>query len=70
MSSHVLAEVSRLAQRIGIIHQGSLLQELDIDELERNRRHRLLIVPATCQPPAFCAEQCRFHSGLLLEWRH
>lgn len=43
MSSHVLGEVSRLAQRIGIIHQGSLLQELDIDELERNRRHRLLI---------------------------
>jgi ABC-2 type transport system ATP-binding protein len=43
MSSHVLAEVSRLAQRIGIIHQGRLLQELDIDEIERNRRQRLLI---------------------------
>jgi len=43
MSSHVLAEVSRLAQRIGIIHQGSLIQELDTEELERNRRHRLLI---------------------------
>jgi ABC-2 type transport system ATP-binding protein len=43
MSSHVLGEVSRLAQRIGIIHQGTLLQELDINELERNRRQRLLI---------------------------
>jgi ABC-2 type transport system ATP-binding protein len=43
MSSHVLGEVSRLADRIGIIHQGSLLQELDRDELERNRRQRLLI---------------------------
>jgi len=43
MSSHILAEVSRLAQRIGIIHQGRLLQELNIDELERNRRRRLLI---------------------------
>jgi ABC-2 type transport system ATP-binding protein len=43
MSSHILAEVSRLAQRIGIIHQGRLLQEMNIDELERNRRRRLLI---------------------------
>lgn len=43
MSSHILAEVSRLAQRIGIIHQGHLLQELNIDELERNRRRRLLL---------------------------
>jgi ABC-2 type transport system ATP-binding protein len=43
MSSHILGEVSRLAHRIGIIHQGQLLQELDIDELERNRRRRLLI---------------------------
>jgi ABC-2 type transport system ATP-binding protein len=43
MSSHILAEVSRLAQRIGIIHDGRLLQELNIDELERNRRRRLLV---------------------------
>ncbi len=43
MSSHILAEVSQLAARIGIIHHGSLLQELNIDELERNRRRRLLI---------------------------
>jgi ABC-2 type transport system ATP-binding protein len=43
MSSHILAEVSKLAQRIGIIHNGRLLQELNIDELERNRQRRLLI---------------------------
>jgi ABC-2 type transport system ATP-binding protein len=43
MSSHILAEVSRLARRIGIIHEGHLLQELDVDELERNRRRRLLL---------------------------
>jgi ABC-2 type transport system ATP-binding protein len=43
MSSHILAEVSRLAGRIGIIHQGRLLQELNTDELERNRRRRLLL---------------------------
>ena len=43
MSSHILAEVARLAKRIGIIHKGRLLQELDIDELECNRRRRLLL---------------------------
>ena len=43
MSSHILAEVSRIAGRIGIIHQGRLLQELDIAELERNRKQRLLL---------------------------
>ncbi|MBK8046837.1 MAG: ABC transporter ATP-binding protein [Anaerolineales bacterium] len=43
MSSHLLAEVARLAQRIGIIHQGRLLQELDIGDLERNRRRRLVL---------------------------
>jgi len=43
MSSHILAEVSRMAQRIGIIHNGHLLQEMNIDELERNRLRRLLV---------------------------
>jgi ABC-2 type transport system ATP-binding protein len=43
MSSHILAEVSRLAKRIGIIHEGRLLQEMDVAEMERNRRRRLLV---------------------------
>jgi len=43
MSSHILGEVARLAQRIGIIHRGRLLQELDSTELEHNRRRQLLV---------------------------
>jgi ABC-2 type transport system ATP-binding protein len=43
MASHILAEVSRLAQRIGIIHKGRLLQELNTDDLEKNRKRRLLL---------------------------
>ncbi len=43
MSSHILAEVSRLAGRIGIIHNGKLLQELNTIELEKNRKRRLLL---------------------------
>lgn len=43
MSSHILGEVARLAQRIAIIHNGRLLQEINIDELRRNRKKRLLV---------------------------
>ncbi len=52
MSSHILGEVSRLAQRIGIIHEGRLVQELDVAELERNRQQRLLI--RTCDNQSAC----------------
>ena len=43
MSSHILAEVARLAARVGIIHDGRLLRELDMDQLERERRKRLVV---------------------------
>ena len=43
MSSHILGEVSKLAQRIGIIHNGCLLQEMSISELGSNRHRRLLV---------------------------
>lgn len=43
MSSHILAEVERLATRIGIIHKGRLIEELDIRELERRRARRLTV---------------------------
>jgi ABC-2 type transport system ATP-binding protein len=37
VSSHVLAEVARLATRIGIIHRGRLIEELSLAELEQRR---------------------------------
>ena len=41
MSSHILTEVDRLATRIGIIHKGRLIEELDADKLEKLRAKRL-----------------------------
>ena len=41
MSSHILTEVDRLATRIGIIHMGRLIEELDTDALEKLRSKRL-----------------------------
>lgn len=43
ISSHLLDEMSRMATRIGIIHQGRLLQEMDANELNRVRHRRLRV---------------------------
>lgn len=43
ISSHILSEVSRLTTRIGIVHQGRLLQETDVTELQHVLRKRLLV---------------------------
>ncbi len=43
MSSHILTEVDRLATRIGIIHKGRFLEELNTEKLEELRSLRLEI---------------------------
>jgi ABC-2 type transport system ATP-binding protein len=41
MSSHILAEVDRLATRLAIVHRGRLIEELDSEALEAHRDRRL-----------------------------
>jgi len=41
MSSHILTEVDRLATRIGVIHNGRLIEELGTEKLEALRSLRL-----------------------------
>jgi ABC-2 type transport system ATP-binding protein len=43
ISSHILGEISRLATRIGIIHEGRMVQEINSVQLEHLLRKRLLI---------------------------
>lgn len=43
VSSHILGEVSKFASRIGIIHEGKLLQELDAAQLAALCNKRLLV---------------------------
>lgn len=43
MSSHILSEVDRLADRIGIIHEGRLIEEYDRQALEKLRAPYLSI---------------------------
>jgi ABC-2 type transport system ATP-binding protein len=43
ISSHILGEISKIATRIGIIHEGKLIQEIDAKELHRSRNKSLFI---------------------------
>lgn len=43
ISSHILGEISKFATRIGIIHEGRLLQEVDTNQLDQLRHKRLLL---------------------------
>lgn len=52
MSSHILSEVARLATRIGIIHNGQLVEEVDASEVLQ-RQARRLIVDVRDRPAAY-----------------
>lgn len=54
MSSHILTEVDRLATRIGIIHKGRLIEELDTDKLEQLRSKRLEIKVRNLEAAQIC----------------
>ena len=43
ISSHILGEISKLATRIGIIHEGQLLHESSMQEMEALRKHCLQV---------------------------
>jgi ABC-2 type transport system ATP-binding protein len=42
-SSHLLGEIGRIATRLGILHEGRLLAQLDTQELEHRQRKRLIV---------------------------
>ncbi len=58
MSSHILAEVARLADRVGIVHDGRLLEDLGYDELRvRSRAYLELVVSNADRAAALLAER-------------
>lgn len=54
MSSHILTEVDRLATRIGIIHRGKLIEELNTDDLENLGAQRLEIKTRNLEAAQIC----------------
>jgi ABC-2 type transport system ATP-binding protein len=52
ISSHILGEISKIATRIGIIHEGEMIRESGVDEL-KNSRYRALHVDTLDNGKAF-----------------
>jgi ABC-2 type transport system ATP-binding protein len=60
MSSHILTEVDRLATRIGIIHKGILIEELDANTLEKLRSKRLEIKARNLEAAQVCLQSAGY----------
>lgn len=59
LSSHILSEVQQLADTIGIIHEGRLLEEIGYDDLrQRNREYLELRVSDTKRAAWALEEKC------------
>lgn len=43
VSSHILGEISKLATRIGIIHEGKMIEETTLEQLDRDRKRSLIV---------------------------
>ena len=64
MSSHILTEVDRLATRIGIIHKGRLIEELDMQHLERLRARHLEVQARDLSAAQLCLQSAGFKYSL------
>lgn len=72
LSSHVLSEVERLCDRVGIIRRGRLVRQTSIADLRRDtpRRLRVFFEGAAPAPPSSIASRVRRSDARLweLEW--
>jgi ABC-2 type transport system ATP-binding protein len=64
MSSHILTEVDRLATRIGIIHQGRLIEELDSFQLEKMRLKRLAVKARNLEAAQLSLQRAGYTAGI------
>jgi len=60
MSSHILTEVDKLATRIGIIHNGKLIEELDTQKLEQLRARHLEVQVRNIEAAQICLQSAGF----------
>lgn len=57
ISSHILSEIQQMATKIGIIHKGKLLEEINYDELQKRNRHYINIKVNDDKKASFVLEQ-------------
>lgn len=64
VSSHLLSEVAKITSKIGIIHDGQLLQEITADELKQLLRQRLIIATRHIEAASAVLSAAGFHPTL------
>lgn len=70
LSSHILSEVQQLADAIGIIHRGRLLEEIGYEELrQRNRAYLEMRVSDTSRAAWVLEERCGMRDFVVREDR-
>lgn len=57
ISSHILSEIQQIATKIGIIHKGELLEEIDYEELQKRNRNYINIKVSDDKRASFVLEQ-------------
>lgn len=60
LSSHILGEISKLAHRIGIIHEGKLIKELTTDELSNQIIKKILVQTTDNQKALHCLQNSNY----------
>ena len=60
ISSHILSEIARLATRVGIIHEGRLIKELDGTQLAGMEEPRLSVTTRDIDAARFVLEKAGF----------
>ncbi|AKN31004.1 bacitracin ABC transporter ATP-binding protein [Clostridium carboxidivorans P7] len=57
ISSHILSEIQQMANKIGIIHKGELLEEIAYEELQKRNRHYINVKVNDDKKASFILEQ-------------
>lgn len=57
ISSHILSEIQQMANKIGIIHKGELLEEITYEELQKRNRHYINVKVNDDKKASFILEQ-------------
>ncbi|SFB07960.1 ABC transporter ATP-binding protein [Clostridium frigidicarnis] len=57
ISSHILSEIQQLATKVGIIHKGKLLEEIDYQTLKKKNRHYIQLKVNNDREAVFMLEE-------------
>ncbi|ACL75518.1 ABC transporter ATP-binding protein [Ruminiclostridium cellulolyticum] len=67
VSSHILSEIQQIASKIGIIHEGALLEEIDFESLKKKSRSYIEIKTSDDKKASFLLEKRKITDYKVIE---